>query len=59
MLNGAGYMHKPDSDNIAKIILDGLNGIAYIDDNQVTKLKVNKIYGIKSYIKVKIIYLGG
>lgn len=26
---------KPDSDNIIKIILDGLNGVAYFDDCQV------------------------
>lgn len=35
---------KPDCDNIAKIILDSLNGIAYKDDNQVVKLCVNKRY---------------
>lgn len=58
MLNGIGYMHKPDADNIAKIVLDGLNSIAYDDDNQITELIVKKIYGSKAYIKVKIIYLG-
>lgn len=52
-----GYMHKPDADNIGKIILDALNGIAYADDNQVTQLNIKKNYGSKSCIKVKIIYL--
>jgi Holliday junction resolvase RusA-like endonuclease len=33
---------KPDVDNIAKIILDSLNGIAYKDDSQVVELRVNK-----------------
>lgn len=33
---------KPDSDNIAKIILDSLNKIAYEDDSQVVELKVFK-----------------
>lgn len=33
---------KPDSDNIAKIILDSLNKIAYEDDSQVAKLEVSK-----------------
>lgn len=33
---------KPDADNIAKIILDSLNKIAYEDDSQVTELKVLK-----------------
>ena len=29
---------KPDIDNAAKGVLDGLNGVAYVDDAQVTKL---------------------
>ena len=33
---------KVDCDNIAKIILDSLNGIAYEDDKQVTELTVKK-----------------
>ena len=35
---------KPDVDNIAKIILDSLNGIAFHDDSQVTNLVVEKYY---------------
>ena len=35
---------KPDSDNISKIILDALNGLAYYDDNQVTDLTIYKLY---------------
>lgn len=35
---------KPDLDNIAKIILDGLNGVAYTDDKQVTSLEIEKVY---------------
>lgn len=38
------YDKKPDCDNIAKIILDALNGIAYDDDSQVTSLSVSKEY---------------
>jgi Holliday junction resolvase RusA-like endonuclease len=33
-----------DLDNIAKIILDGLNGIAFDDDKQIVKLIVSKEY---------------
>jgi len=33
---------KPDIDNVAKIILDSLNGIAYKDDSQVIELSVLK-----------------
>lgn len=36
---------KPDLDNIAKAIMDGLNGIAYEDDSQVSFLQVEKFYG--------------
>ena len=36
---------KPDCDNIAKIVLDALNGLAYDDDSQVTELEVQKLYG--------------
>ena len=33
---------KPDSDNVAKIVLDSLNKIAYDDDKQVVELTVLK-----------------
>lgn len=39
-----GATKKPDCDNIAKIILDALNGIAYNDDKQVVSLIVRKHY---------------
>ena len=35
---------KPDADNIAKIICDGLNGIAYKDDKQIVSLTVLKVW---------------
>lgn len=34
--------HKPDIDNIAKLVLDALNGTAWRDDAQVTDLVVGK-----------------
>lgn len=33
---------KMDVDNVAKSILDGLNGVAYWDDDQVVDLRVRK-----------------
>ncbi len=46
MLNGEiPYTKKCDCDNLAKIILDALNGIAYDDDSQICKLYVSKQYG--------------
>lgn len=35
---------KPDIDNIAKVCLDGLNGLAYTDDAQIVDLRVRKWY---------------
>lgn len=55
--NKMPYLKKPDCDNIAKIILDSLNGIAFKDDNQVSKLEVNKVYGTEDKVEVEIIYL--
>ena len=45
MLNNEIYPTiKSDTDNIAKSILDSLNGIAYLDDKQVVDLRVRKQY---------------
>lgn len=35
---------KPDVDNVAKAILDALNGVAYEDDAQVVMLTISKTY---------------
>ena len=45
-------MKKPDADNIAKAILDSLNGLAYKDDNQIVDLSVKKEYGLENKIIV-------
>ncbi|MBR5276802.1 MAG: RusA family crossover junction endodeoxyribonuclease [Bacteroidaceae bacterium] len=41
---GGFYAKKPDCDNIAKIVLDALNGVAYDDDSQIVMLSVIKRY---------------
>ena len=35
---------KPDLDNIAKAVLDALNGVAYRDDSRVVSLRIKKKY---------------
>ena len=37
-------LKKPDLDNIVKIVLDGLNGVAYEDDVCVTTVLASKCY---------------
>lgn len=54
LLQGTGYTHKPDADNISKIILDSLNGLAYVDDSQVTCLLVFKEYGYENKVIVEL-----
>lgn len=50
---------KPDADNIAKSVLDALNGLAYADDKQIVTLVVDKHYGEEPCVHVKLIELVG
>lgn len=36
---------KPDADNVLKLVLDALNGIAWADDSQLVSVSVLKRYG--------------
>lgn len=45
---------KPDCDNLAKSILDSLNGLAYHDDKQVVELVVKKYYAENAEVKIKL-----
>lgn len=45
---------RPDCDNIIKIILDGLNGVAYHDDSQICRVSLKKIYSEKPGVAVLI-----
>jgi Holliday junction resolvase RusA-like endonuclease len=48
------YPKKPDIDNVTKIILDALNGLAFKDDNLVVFLEVAKYYAEEEKVKVSI-----
>lgn len=39
------HMQRPDLDNIAKAVCDGLNRIAFVDDKQIAELHVRKVWG--------------
>lgn len=45
---------KPDCDNLAKSILDSLNGLAYHDDKQVVELSVKKYYAENAEVRVRL-----
>ena len=45
---------KPDCDNLAKSILDSLNGLAYQDDKQVVELIVKKYYAENAEVRVRL-----
>ena len=51
-LEGDIYPARPDVDNIAKTVLDGMNGVVYEDDAQVTYLKVSKKYADEGSVTV-------
>lgn len=42
---GAWHVQRPDGDNIAKAVKDGLNRIAWADDCQVADLRTVKMWG--------------
>lgn len=48
-------MKKPDLDNVAKIILDALNEVAWVDDTQVVSLSVRRVWSDEEYVCVTII----
>lgn len=55
MLNGTiRPTKKPDCDNVAKIILDALNNIAYDDDKNIVELRIEKYYSDIPRVEVQI-----
>lgn len=57
MLDGSIYpTKKPDIDNIIKVVLDALNGVAYKDDTQVIDVMATKRYAEKAGLEVTIYY---
>lgn len=45
---------KPDIDNYLKLVLDGLNGIAYKDDNLICDLRTRKFYSENPRIEIEM-----
>lgn len=60
----AGTIHRPhtqrpDLDNIAKALKDGLNRIAWADDSQVAEMTASKVWGLIEQTVVHIEPIGG
>ena len=49
----------PDADNIAKVVLDALNQMAYADDKSIVELVVIKYYSEQPCVEVEIHQIGG
>ncbi len=45
---------KPDVDNIAKSILDAMNGFVFKDDNQVSKISVEKRFALEEKVVIRV-----
>lgn len=43
---------KPDIDNTMKLALDAMNGLVFVDDNQVSEIIASKFYGTRDEIRV-------
>lgn len=48
------HTKKPDADNLAKAVMDALNGVAWEDDSQVVKVSIFKEYAKEPYVYIYI-----
>jgi Holliday junction resolvase RusA-like endonuclease len=54
-LNGSErHTKRPDLDNCVKAITDGMNGIVYQDDSQITSIHATKVYGSIAMVEVMV-----
>jgi Holliday junction resolvase RusA-like endonuclease len=53
-LDGLEIPGKPDLDNVAKAVLDAMNGVVYADDAQVVRLLVTKQYSLEPRLVVTV-----
>ncbi|MFW6272887.1 MAG: RusA family crossover junction endodeoxyribonuclease [bacterium] len=53
LLEGTPCKKKPDLDNLIKSLLDGLNGVAFIDDSQIYSIAARKVNSMKPETIVK------
>ena len=49
---------RPDLDNVAKLVQDAVNGVAYYDDSQIVELTVRKFFSEQPRTEVYIVEVG-
>lgn len=54
-LQGAWHSKKPDADNLLKAVLDGCNGVLFVDDAQVCRLHVSKVYDERPRVEIVVV----
>lgn len=45
---------KPDLDNIAKVVVDAMNGVVFKDDCQIVSTRYSKVYGLAPMVAVTV-----
>jgi Holliday junction resolvase RusA-like endonuclease len=50
------HVYKPDTDNLAKFVLDALNGTYYKDDSQIYSLTIEKCYADQDSTRIDLTY---
>lgn len=45
---------RPDLDNYGKMLLDALNGVCFVDDAQIVRLELTKVYGDPERIEFEL-----
>ena len=48
------HTKKPDSDNTAKAVIDGMAGVVMKNDSQITSLHITKLYGEVGKVEVLV-----
>jgi len=48
------FTKKPDLDNLAKSVLDGMNGTVFVDDAQIVYMSLQKEYADRDYVIAEI-----
>lgn len=52
---GERPISKPDADNVAKVVMDSLNEICYLDDAQICRLVAEKLYDHDPRVEVEVL----